>query len=424
MAAEAAKLPPNLVQLHFDEGTVDVYAVDDLFQYDREFFKGCHDQGKVVRKKFFGKHAVPDADHFFGMEKSPGVWKAFSASVTKARILLRPSWVHAHMPSMRVNEAGVVVGEVRQRYPDAPPLLQLEEHEKFRREDGSAMEVETRGERHWERIYYRADDVGRGLGIDRLLDVVLNPDGGYEEGLDYVRFAGPTQAEQIFLTHNGVLRVMFTNAQFQPWVARTLFSHQMGTQEQKMEVVVDSLGMLHEDLVGALNYIGSKQLGCSYFFVLGRVRDLRGGKHLPIPADANDEDWVCTYGWTDDLARRTQQLQRDYGRIEGVKLHLLYGTLIDPLFQAQAEEAAAEFFDCVGLRLQLNFTGDSAKLVVISADKVKEALLNRNGVKAFYNKLDQDYGGDGAESQPAAAERELGRMMEIIGHQQRAKRLS
>ena len=55
---------------------------------------------------------------------------------------------------------------------EAPPLLELEEHEKFRDEDGNVYEVEVRGVREEDKIYFRGRDIEKLFEMERLIDIV------------------------------------------------------------------------------------------------------------------------------------------------------------------------------------------------------------------------------------------------------------
>lgn len=56
-----------------------------------------------------------------------------------------------------------------------PEIINLEDHEKFKDENGNIIEIETRGERKYEKIFFKVKDAAVGFQIDRLQDVILYP---------------------------------------------------------------------------------------------------------------------------------------------------------------------------------------------------------------------------------------------------------
>ena len=86
---------------------------------------------------------------------------------------------------------------------------------------------------------------------------------------------------------------------------------------------------------------------CVYFFILGRVKNLR--KSMNIDLKYPDDYLVCKYGQTKDLARRTSEHISFFNKIEGCDLALKYYSYIDPLYTYTAEndiKGAIDAFNC------------------------------------------------------------------------------
>ena len=101
-----------------------------------------------------------------------------------------------------------------------PPVLHLNENEKFRDVDGCILEIMTCGERHEDRIYFDMTDVSKAFELSNLRKSLQHKNGAYTREVDYTVFrigkqgatnskvANMTTNKRMFLTHNGLLKVV------------------------------------------------------------------------------------------------------------------------------------------------------------------------------------------------------------------------
>ena len=101
-----------------------------------------------------------------------------------------------------------------------PPVLHLNDNEKFHDIDGNALEIMTCGERHEDSIYFDMTDVSKAFEMPNLRYSLMHKNGAYTRGIDYKVFVTPKRSEIIhqltgvttnkrtFLTYNGLLRVV------------------------------------------------------------------------------------------------------------------------------------------------------------------------------------------------------------------------
>jgi hypothetical protein len=82
---------------------------------------------------------------------------------------------------------------------------------------------------------------------------------------------------------------------------------------------------------------------CVYLFSLGTALDLRTS--MNIPDSISDDSVVVKWGHTDDLARRTEEHTREYGKIPGVNMRLKYFSFIAAEYRKEAEAEIKEFFE-------------------------------------------------------------------------------
>ena len=106
---------------------------------------------------------------------------------------------------------------------NAPPLLKLEPHEKFHDTDGEILEIETRGRRHVDEIFFRVRDVMKRFDMPNLKRALLkDAEAGYERGLHFITFTvvnavhhsksnTKKPVKSLFLTYHGVMRVLIVS---------------------------------------------------------------------------------------------------------------------------------------------------------------------------------------------------------------------
>ena len=72
----------------------------------------------------------------------------------KAKILISEDWVHNNLPKITGDQTAY-------KYKPLPPLLELSDSEKFRDEQGNVHEVEVRGEKMKNGIWFSWSDISR-----------------------------------------------------------------------------------------------------------------------------------------------------------------------------------------------------------------------------------------------------------------------
>jgi hypothetical protein len=104
-------------------------------------------------------------------------------------------------------------------------IFKLEREEKFQTVDGQILEIETRGERHSEKIFFRVRDVMIAFEMPTLIQSLLHITSNYERGVDFVTFTRESlvvnhyqrlsskrivpNKNPLYLTYDGMLRVLF-----------------------------------------------------------------------------------------------------------------------------------------------------------------------------------------------------------------------
>ena len=110
------------------------------------------------------------------------------------------------------------------KYPMAPDIIDLEEHETFKDTNNNIINIEVRGERKFNKCYFRLADVSIGFNMPSLYDTFTNKDTHYLENIHYKYFSIDEKKYQdgclndknysqneIFVTYKGMLKFLFSN---------------------------------------------------------------------------------------------------------------------------------------------------------------------------------------------------------------------
>jgi len=313
-------------------------------------------------REFVRRAQIP-ADQYIYARETDGVWQITEGkSAKRDKVIILETYI--------VQRAEYIAETAEHddnpnRLADAPCIVELDDSEKFTDDQGNVMEIETRGTRHYDGIYFRVTDVAKCFNMDNLRDTICAKNTQYTEKTDYVYFSCTTQTpsvkdkkpkktRKLFLTYEGILRVLFISKSgntrcFVKWATEKLFTIQMGTTKQKQTLASKVLGVSAQ-AVREVFRTSSTSIPSIYLFVLGTVKQLRCIMH--IDQKYPDDALVCKYGFTIDLPRRTAEHTKTYGAIQGVELSLKHHSYIDPMYISQAEADLTEFFGALDIRFK------------------------------------------------------------------------
>jgi hypothetical protein len=269
----------------------------------------------------------------------------------------------------------------------APDIIQLENYEKFQDDNGNIIKIETRGKRNVDNIYFKVKDVATGFGMENLSKSLLKEDRGYFINKDYKYFIceygynvsdstckttdhKSIVKKELFLTYQGILRVLFVSRnnktdKFIRWATEKLFTIQMGTKEQKNELVSNILGVNARVIKEVFN-TSTNTLPCIYLFTLNTVKELR--QNMDIDNKYPDDSIVCKYGFTKDLSRRTAEHIDSFKNINNCDLKLKYHAYIDPQYISKGETDIKQIMEAFNVKFNYK---NYDELVIISKDLLK-----------------------------------------------------
>ena len=357
---------------------------DYLIKNLNNFAKGCRSSRELIKKK--------NIDDFIYLKKKDDIWiESSGKSIKYDKVFINKDYIKS-IP--KINRE-----IIKDNKNEAPPIIELKESEKFKDDDGNILDIETRGEREVEKIFFKCKDIEKYFDHMHLQNTVIDKESKtYKEDIDYKYFyckkidSKKNEFKKLlFLTYGGLVRVLFLSRNvktnnFINWATKILFTMKMGTNEQKKELFDKVLGY---DLDETRKLIKSNTNGISvvYLLSLGYVKDLKNmtkrkdRNQIILPENVKDDDIVFKYGFTKDYSERLRQHKKNFSEFE-VKSRLF--SYIDERLLSDAENYVKHSFDFNACKVRYQ---DYNELFVISKDKVK---LIEN---IFFN-LSNIYSGD------------------------------
>jgi hypothetical protein len=326
------------------------YLADELKEYDPAYFKGC-----VSSRKIIDKINIQTDQYIFACKTQKG-WEIKNKDYKKAKLLMRKKYVDENIPKMI---PGIDKNEANKMYDVevAPDILELNDEEKFKDDDGNVIDVEVRGERNYDRCYFKVDDIAKGFKIPDIQRTILRDHTQYYHNLHYEYFnnkkvdivrnshnKNSTYTKKMFLTYKGMVRLLYCSRsknveKFQDWATKILFTHHMGTCEQK-DVLSSSLLGISSSTIKEVFRTCSNKTPVVYLFSIGSAKKL-------LKDDTHGKDiLLCKFGCTYDISRRTGEHENNFKKEYGDKMEfssLLY-SIIDPKYIFDAEGSVKDYF--------------------------------------------------------------------------------
>ena len=308
------------------------------------YSKGCRGARDLIKKK-----NIDSNKYIFARQKENEWLITDGKSMKYDKIFFRKSFIKI-IPELKKEENQVIIDD--NGINNAPDIIELDDNEKFKDINGNIIEIETRGEKVVDKIYFKVKDVMTGFMTERLDDIITNKQkNGYHENIHYKYFnckkhtLGDNKTSKIkkelFLTYEGILRVLFVSHSqnvkpFIKWATEKLFTIQLGTDDQKEELVSDLLGVNPKTIKDVFKTNTSKT-PCVYLYLIGKANKLLDEKY-------NDDELLCKFGCTEDLPRRCAEHDKTYSKEFNVKIELLYFSIIEAKYIFNAESNIHQYF--------------------------------------------------------------------------------
>jgi hypothetical protein len=342
------------------------YLANDLFKYDRNFFIGC---AKTVRL-ILEKKDIPQ-DMYAYISSKQGIWGYSTEKFKKAKLAISTKWIEENMPSMSN-------GLIQEEYEIEPKQIVLSSNEMMM--DDIIIDVKMVGEREYDKCFFKVKTVEKFFDSPHLAATILRHENeGYFEGKHYTYFIrriidrndNSPNARVLYLTYVGLIRFLFSSRNkkaelFQEWAAKILFTHQVGTKEQKNRLVKSLMGIDANNAIEMLQTSAST-ISCVYLLVLGTVEKLRD--KMNIDDKWEDTSYVCKYGETDDLRRRIGEHKKKYSKYCD-NIRLKYYIPIDTSKTTKAEVSIKNKFEDMHVICKLV---NQKELLILTEEQLKQS---------------------------------------------------
>lgn len=333
-------------------------------------------------------------------------------------MLLKCDWVERNVPNWKSNN-GVVTNENKLDLEIVPSLLELKYEEKFKDDNGNVIEIETRGTKTLDGIYFYGKDVERMLDLECITDILNQPTTKYDENIHYKKFIRSCQESQpvtdkklsketTYLTYKGLVRMLITRRhpvadKFQDWCFKTLFTVQIGNENEKEKLGTKILNMNIETYRNVFK-THSTVLPSVYLLELGRVKDLKDTFRINDEIyNQNTNSYIYKFGCTEDLDKRISQHNGDYGKLKNVNLQLVKFTMIEQRYKTEAEQNLRQSFNNFNKRLIVKIDKNEKKDDNVNdKNRYELVILNKEELETifkYYKLIKNEYAGSTTELQ-------------------------
>ena len=376
-----------------------------------------YEHGKNINKSFFS-FSNPKKRSDWVKRKIPknNILRVLNGQVSQQRnaaFYIKESYANAHMylqsaikdpspviedPPTSIKDPPAAIVEppaaiVKRTYP-LPKLISIDDDDMgFRNEDGKHLEIEMRGERSKDGIFFKAYDVQKCMGIrSSINDILQHKTSAYEYNTDYVYFETPAPqtdpvnhgvslgergdnggnrtGHTLFLTFPGLMRLLYSKhksnyiLRWTKWADTVLFTCIYGSRDEKIEF---SAKLLKKEISAFSKMIANSNLSVLYLIRIGTVKDLRafneqkldkensmrGPKNqlVPINVDELQDDQVLyKYGETSHFEERYKEHSNQYGVMCPSSFTVVALSIVDKDDLKTLEKMLEKQFEDMGIR--------------------------------------------------------------------------
>jgi hypothetical protein len=312
--------------------------------------------------------------------------RKLARSQTRAR---RARKAQEKQPCVRKPRVVVIKEELKPR----PAIIELDENEIYKNDNGEEVEIEVCGKRERKKCYYKAIDIQVGYDTIDIEKLMCDRASRFRRGKHFEYFLCNDEPE-LYLTFAGVTGILYGgNTEsiaecFIDWCDDILFTARHGTADAKRGLAAKIAGVTPEQIIEIYKGV-KKSFPCIYLFLVG---DSSFARRLGIKLLRGQR--VYKYGMAECLAGRTMDHMGTYGKMKGSTLKLVYFSYVDKKNLQEAENGVKDYFQERNMRVK-GFKGHR-ELVIIHDDNIVSA-------KKRYNEMRDIYHGDTSEFQKEIA---------------------
>ena len=174
------------------------YLANDIYDFDKSYFYGCSGNVRTI----IDKKEIDDKDYMFAYKKNNG-WIISSIKYFKAKLLLSKEWCENNVPNFSEDK------NIRAEYEKLPPIVELEDDQKFIDYDGNKYDITVRGERDPDKCYFEVNDVSEIFEMKSLKTTLVDNRGAYLKHKHYKYFM-ESNLKILYVTYLGFAKLIMS----------------------------------------------------------------------------------------------------------------------------------------------------------------------------------------------------------------------
>ena len=170
------------------------YSATDLKEYYPIHFYGTN----RIPRNIIKLKKIPKEDYIFASFNKKKGWTTYNEKdlPNKVNLYLSEKWTNENI----INSSDTT-------YEEAPNIIVLKEQDKFSDADGNKIEVEIRGERSPDKIFYLAKDIATAFDMPYLNKTLIDKKNTYTK--DHYKIFIYDNKKHIFITFRGIMKIIF-----------------------------------------------------------------------------------------------------------------------------------------------------------------------------------------------------------------------
>ncbi len=225
------------------------YCVNDLMTSCPGIFKGYRSS-----RSFISKNNISDKNYIYAKKINDKWIESAGTSTRFDKIMIKKDYFDEKI----LNE---YEKNPLNQYDDAPPIIELDDNEKFYDDKGNIVEIEIRGERSSTKCYFNVKDIMKGFDINRLDETITYKNhNGYIKGDHYVFFIASSNKKILFVTYSGFIRLVINTKTICNKTQYVIYKWLEQFSQNKIEKFVISNPIVFNNLAGYVYTVTSPVL--------------------------------------------------------------------------------------------------------------------------------------------------------------------
>ena len=299
--------------------------------------------------------------------------------------------------------------KIERKIDNLPKEITFEDKMEITDDEGNVYSPRMYGERTKEGILFDIDDIDEMCGNGNLANILIQGNSKYTKNKHYIQYmiklsdmnnvhsSKKNTLSKNYLTYDGFMKVIHdsrnTNVdKFKSWANRIVYTHHLGTDEQKEELIEEIIdGMSRKEVKRFSNYIDNP-VNCIYAFIIGKAGNLKD--KYPELTNEDPDKYLIKLGKTNDINRRFGEHQKTYGKqIKLIRFSYIPDDTLTKAENKLLEVASASKVD-IAHHKELYLFKDYTKVIktmfeLINETHAKSLSLLNNKIEQLINENDR-----------------------------------